>query len=473
MPGVQEVELMSHLMRRAGFGASRDDLEVYAAQGYEATVEELLHPEDQSPFNDDLVYRYFPFFRLGTAIASQQSHWMLRMISTKRPLEEKMTLFWHHLFATGFSKVENAPDMNQQLEMLRGYGLGDFRTLLVKLSQDPAMIYWLDNCENHKGAPNENFGRELLELFSMGVGMDGTDNYTEEDVKQCARAFSGWTIAPVLPRYPYGEFLREFEYLGDDHDDSEKTFLGFNGRFNGEDIIDIICRQPATARFISRHLYNFFVADEPQVPAWQSTPPQDPAALKMLEDEYFRSNFDVRSVLRVLFNSDFFKNARFTKVKSPAELVAGVMRLVDDYTTPKPRVHEMADACGYMGQELLNPPTVEGWHAGREWIDSGALVERINFASNQVGDLSKPGVGRIMERLAALGPTMTAEELVDGCLELTGFVRVSPGRKQELIAHVASGGEVHIETPEDRDAFRQRVARLLQLVVSSREYQLA
>ena len=473
MPSNHDIELIGHLMRRAGFGSNGDELEAYATRGYQATVEELLHPENQPPFHDDLLYRYFPYFRIGTAIATQQSHWLLRMVSTKRPLEEKMVLFWHHVFATGFAKVENAPDMNRQLEMFRRYGLGDFRALLVQLSQDPAMIFWLDNCENHKGAPNENFGRELLELFSMGVGMDGAPNYTEEDVKQCARAFTGWTIDPVLPRYPYGEFLRQFEYRPDDHDDSEKVFLGQRGCFNGEDVIDIICQRPATARFISRHLYNFFVADEPQVPAWQNNPPQNMEAIRLLEQEYFQSKYDIRAMLRVLFNSQFFKDSRFTKVKSPAELTAGVMRLVDDYTSPKPRVHEISAACGYMGQELLNPPTVEGWHTGREWIDSGALVERINFASNQVGDLGKPGVRRIIERLCSHGPTMTPEELVDRCLVLAGNVPVSPVRRQELIAHVGAGSDVHCGTPQEREAFGSRVARLLQLIVASREYQFA
>lgn len=267
-------QLLAHLLRRAGFGANHDELEAYVSKGYENTVEEFLHPEEQAAFEEDLVYRYFPYFRIGTAVTSQQSHWMLRMINTNRPLEEKLTLFWHHVFATGFSKVENAPDMNQQLEMLRQHAMGDFRGLLLQVSRDPAMVFWLDNCENHKGAPNENFGRELLELFSLGVGMDGIPNYTEEDVKECARAFTGWTIAPGLPRYPYGEFMREFTYLSADHDESEKVFLGHSGQLNGEDVIDIICRQPATARFISRHLCNFFVADEPQVPSWVNEPPR-------------------------------------------------------------------------------------------------------------------------------------------------------------------------------------------------------
>ena len=465
MPTSDDLALMAHLMRRAGFGANRDSLEAYLAQGYEAVLAELLHPESLPPYDDDLAYRYFPYFRIGTALPSQQSHWMLRMIGTCRPLEEKMALFWHHLFATGFTKVENAPEMHQQIDTFRRHGMGNFRTLLLELPKDPAMIFWLDNCESHKDAPNENFGRELLELFSMGVG-----NYTEDDVKNCARAFTGWTVIPALPRYPWGEFLREFEYRPDDHDDSEKTFLEHQGQFNGEDIIDIICRQPATAQFISRQLYNFFVAEEPPVPAWPTTPPQDPAAIELLSEEYFRSNYDLRSMLEVLFDSVFFKKARYTKVKSPAELVAGVMRLVDDYTTAKPRINEISAACNYMGQELLNPPTVEGWHTGKEWIDSGALVERINFASDQVGDLTKPGVRRIIERLAAMGSPLTPEQLVDGCLDLAGPVVVSAERREVLIASVPRSERGDCPTDE---SFGPTVARLLQLIVALREFQLS
>ena len=468
-----ELALMAHLMRRAGFGIPRDELEAYVAKGYEATVEELLHPEDQPPFDEDIIYRYIPYFRIGTGMQSFQCYWMYRMISTKCPLEEKLALFWHQIFATSYAKLSRNPQMNKQLQMFRRHAMGCFRTLLVELSSDPAMIYWLDNCENHKGTPNENYGRELLELFSMGVGMDGQPNYTEEDVKECARAFTGWTMAPALGRYPYGDYLWDFEYRAEDHDNGEKVFLGQRGRFNGEGIIDIIARSPATARFISRHLYNFFVADEPQVPAWENTPPLDPEAIKVLEEEYFRSDYDIRSMLRVLFNSEFFKNSRFTKVKSPAELVAGVMRLVGDYTSPKPDIHQIVAACNYMGQELFNPPTVEGWHTGKEWIDSGALVERVNFAADQVGDLSKPGVRRIADRLAAVGPSMTPEQLVDGCLDLAGPVLVSQARRNDLIAHVQRGGEVRCGTDEERRAFNERVARLLRFIVAAREFQFA
>ena len=141
-----------------------------------------------------------------------------------------------------------------------------YKDLLVEISKDPAMVYFLDNCLSHKEAINENYGRELLELFSLGVGMDGKFNYTEDDVKECARAFTGWTISNGIPTQPYGRYTSTFAYNPDDHDEGEKTFLGHTGNFNGEDIIDIICQEPATARFLSRHLYDFFVADEAQVP---------------------------------------------------------------------------------------------------------------------------------------------------------------------------------------------------------------
>ncbi len=473
MPGGEDLALMAHLMRRAGFGANRDELEARTAQGYEATVEELLNPEQQPPFDDDLAYRYVPYYRMGTGIPSYQCYWMYRMVATQRPLEEKMTLFWHHIFATSHSKMNRNPQMNQQLQLFRGFALGNFRSILIELSKDPAMIYWLDNNENHNGAPNENYGRELLELFSMGVGMDMEFNYTEDDVKECARAFTGWTMAPQLPRYPYGDYCWQFEYQPADHDDGEKVFLGERGRFNGDDIVDIIVRQPATARFLARHLYNFFVADEPQVPAWQTTPPQDPEAIKILEDEYFRSNYDVRSMLRALFNSGFFKQARYTKIKSPAELVAGVMRLVDDYTSPKPNSHEIAFASSYMGQELLGPPTVEGWHTGREWIDSGALVERVNFAAGRVGDINNPGVRRMVDRLRAGAEAMTAEQLVDACLDLAGPVQVSAARRDELVAHATRDGASTVESLPSNSEFEKRVTGLLQLIVSSREFQFA
>ena len=166
-------------------------------------------------------------------------------------------------------------------------------------------------------------------------------------------------------------------------------------------MIDILVSQPATARFVARHLYNFFVADEPQVPAWKDTPPRDVEAVRTLERTFMDSNYEIRPVLRTMFNSDFFKNARFAKVKSPAEVVVGTMRLGKDHKEVKPGILPVTMECTYMGQDLLNPPTVEGWHTGWEWIDSGTLVERINFVADQLGNLGLTGIKLIVDRMSS------------------------------------------------------------------------
>jgi uncharacterized protein (DUF1800 family) len=391
------------------------------------------------------------------------------MINTKRPLQEKIALFWHGVFVTGHAKCEYPRQQMMELDMFRTVGLGSFHELLMGLSKDPAMVFYLDNCMSHKGAINENWGRELLELFSLGVGMDGDFNYSEDDVKEAARAFTGWTVTNSVPRYPYGKYEAKFMFDPRDHDAEEKTFLGETGNFNGEDIVDIIVKQPATARFIARHLYNFFVADEPQVPAWKDTPPRDAEAIKQLEDEYFRSNYDITSMLRLLFKSDFFKEAKFAKIKSPAETVAGTLRLVGDFTFPKPGLDAVALNIRYMGQDLLNPPTVEGWHTGREWIDSGTLVERINFTADQVGNINHPGVKDIISRVGQTGSVLTADQLVDGCLENLGAYQLADETRKQLLELAEGEGEIR----RDAEEFPVRVATMLQSIVATTEYLFA
>ena len=465
----KEIALMAHLMRRAGFGATFEELEARAAKGYEATVDELLNPEGQPELEKDLMMRYQPQWVSQAGLEGQQEEWTYRMINTKRPLEEKIALFWHQIFVTGHAKCEYPKQQTIEFDMFRRDGLGKFDNLLQGLAKDPAMMFYLDNCMSHKDAINENWGRELLELFSMGVGMDGQVNYTEDDVKECARAFTGWTVTNSIPRYPYGKYEAKFIYDSNDHDFGEKTFLGETGNWNGEDIINIVAKQAGTARFISRHLYNFFVSDEPQVPAWQNTPPGDPATIKSLEDEYFRTNYDIRSMLRVLFKSDAFKNSRFTKVKSPTETVVGTMRLVGDFSMPKPGMNAMSLNIRYMGQDLMNPPTVEGWHTGREWIDSGTLVERINFTADAVGNTSHPGIQSIIQRLGAQGPTITAEQLVDGCLDMLGAYVLADVTRNELLALAKADGDLRTGTPE----FETRVGQMLQSIVATTEYLFA
>ena len=460
----QDIALMAHLMRRAGFGATRDELEERAARGYEATVEELLNPAGQEPADRLELLRYQPgFWKPPTSAGMGGAVWLHDMVNTHRVLQEKMVLFWHHVFATGYSKIDHYHEVFKQIDMFRDLGMGNYRELLVELAKNPAMIYWLDNCDNHAYAVNENWGRELLELFSMGVG-----NYTEDDVRECSRAFTGWTVSPMIPRSAYGRFDWEFEYQEEDHDDEEKTFLGHTGNFNGEDIIDIVCRHPATARFIARHLYNFFVADEPQVPAWSVTPPNDPAAIDLLAQTFIDSNYEITPVLRVLFMSDFFKEARFAKIKSPAEVVVGTLRLVGGYAFPAPGIGELSRQATYMGQEFMNPPSVEGWHTGSEWINSGSLMKRINFSADMVAQTEQPGIQAIINRLQARGD-LTAAELVDGCLDLMGPLEAQPENRQELVNHAEESGDLRWA---DANA-AERVGEMLQLIVSLREYQYA
>ena len=463
-----DIALIAHLMRRAGFGAPREELEKRAAEGYEATVEELLRPEEQPPVTRFEMMRYHPWsWRPGTVFGMGAAEWLHDMVNTQRPLEEKMALFWHQVFAVGVSKVDHYDEIMDMIFMFREKGMGDYRELLKSIARDPAMIYWLDNCENHHDAVNENWGRELLELFSMGVG-----SYTEVDVRECSRAFTGWTIIPKLPRFPIGRYDWEFEYRPEDHDEGEKTFLGETGNLNGDDIIDIVCHQPATPDFIARHLYNFFVADEAQVPAWAVTSPQDPQAIELLSNTFVESNYDIRSVLRVLFNSDFFKNARFAKIKSPAEVVVGTLRLVGGSEFPAPGIGDLSRQACYMGQDLLNPPSVEGWHTGAEWVNSGSLARRINFTADLVGDVNRPGTQAIINCLRALGP-ISPEQLVDACLDQMGPLEVTPESRKELIEFAEEDGHLAWDTEQASESSVQRVGELLQLIVALREYQYA
>ena len=456
-----DVAQMAHLMRRAGFGTTRTELEAYVQKGYENVVDELVHPERGTPIEEDILQRYFGGEGAYVGI------WFYRMLNSKCPLQEKMALFWHHVFATGLGKNQHILASTDQIDTFRRVGMGKMRDILLALSQDPAMLFWLDNNENRKGEPNENYGRELLELFSLGVG-----NYTEDDIKNCARAFTGWTFAQPIPLYPHGYYSPEFIFVEEEHDDGEKSFLGHTGNFNGDDIIDIIVEQPACARFIARHLYNFFVADEPQVPSWNVTPPQDAEAIEVLANAYTESGGEIAHMLSVLFNADFFKAARFAKVKSPTELVTGILKLVGTHHRPEPGMGQYAGATSLMGQQLLNPPTVEGWHTGKEWIDGGLLTTRVNFAVKEVSDASKPGIKDIISQLKTLGDEPAPEAFVDKCLELAGPMQVNDTTHGYLTQFAAANGPLTFEDGDTSEETESRVVGMLQLIVASREYQL-
>lgn len=473
----KDVQLMSHLMRRAGFGASRERLDELVEQGYDETVESLLEAVDQpTRMTDNLIRRYHPEYSGMMGNQSPSGNWMYRMVSTDAPLREKIGLMWHGMFATGYSKLANGKVLHDQIRMFERQGMGSFKNLLMELSRDPAMIVWLDNSENHNGSVNENYGRELLELFSMGVG-----NYTEHDVKEAARAFTGWTIGNTEYMtlksardsvWPYGRLSFHFEYKEDDHDNGEKDFLGHKGNLNGKDIVDIICSQPAAAAFLSRHIYSFFVADEPPVPEWPYKPPRDPEAIAALSKVYFDSDYNITEMLRFLFKSDFFKSesARYQRVKSPAELVAGVLRLTGEFDRPKVDMNPTNLQSTYMGQWLLNPPSVEGWHWGTEWIDSGALVERVNFASERLGNIDSPGVQKLVDRLLAdSNGGSNAEELVVRALDELSIADISDKTRSALIEFA----EVQVNQSGSGSAGPEEVSNILKLVGATPEFQRA
>ena len=328
-----------------------------------------------------------------------------------------MALFWHHVFATGVGKNQHILASSMQIDMLRRVGLSNMREILLALSKDPAMIFWLDNNENRKGEPNENYGRELLELFSMGVG-----NYSEDDIKDCSRAFTGWTFRPTCrPCIHKVTILHTSPSSKRNSDNGEKTFLGHTGNLNGDDNHRHY-RETASLRevYIQRHLYNFFVADEPQVPSWERDPRRKTRTRLIRCQTLSWSRMEICATYSERFLTPiFFKEAQFKKVKSPTELVTGILKLVGTYQKPELGMGKYPGATTLMGQELLNPPTVEGWHTGKEWIDGGTLTERINFSVGEVGDspktraLSKLSVGS--KRMEASYPP---DEFVDRCLEL-------------------------------------------------------
>jgi uncharacterized protein (DUF1800 family) len=302
----------------------------------------------------------------------------------------------------------------------------------------------------------------------MGIG-----NYTEEDVKNCARAFTGWTInnahymgvrASRDSIWPHGRLDWQFCYRSDDHDDSVKTFLGETGRFNGEDVVDIIVRQPSTAWFVARNLYQFFVSDQP-----------DEAAIQELAGVFQETSGDIRSVMRAMFLSEFFRSeaVRLAKVKSPAELVAGTARLAGSHQFPEWTIVNLAMDANFMGQEILNPPTVEGWHTGQEWIDTGNLVERINSAGLEIGNAELPGVQRIIARLRAAGDVLTPELAVDLCLDALGQFETGADTRRNLIVYANRWGNLHFDRPDSLPCSQERVGELLQLIAATREYQLA
>jgi uncharacterized protein (DUF1800 family) len=340
----------NHLLRRAGFGTTPDELKHYVQLGYNKALNELLNPKqiDNSQLETNIQKQNFDY----TNLDELKRWWIYRMAFTKCPLEEKMTLFWHGHFATSDRKVKNPYAMYGQNQLFRKYAFGRFDDLLMAISKDPAMIIWLDNQQNRQSSPNENYAREIMELFTLGIG-----NYTEKDVKEAARAFTGWTTLPD------GFFLRSNQ-----HDYGYKTFLGVTGNLNGTDIIKILASQRVTGHFLANKLVKFFVADDP-----------DSGMVNRIAQVYIDSNHSIKAMLHALFSDPVFlsEKAYHAKIKSPAELVIGSVKLLQVKTLD----HNLPKIMASMGQDLFAPPNVKGWDGGKAWIATDTMMERFNFAS--------------------------------------------------------------------------------------------
>jgi uncharacterized protein (DUF1800 family) len=347
---------IAHLMRRAGFSCGAEELQQRAAKGLDATINELVRYEEQ-PDVDDLfdAYARTQYSDPPLTFKEIQQFWLHRMIKSPRQLQEKMSLFWHGHFATSNYKVNNTGYMLGQYLFFRKNALGDFRTILQGISRDPAMLVWLDNIYNTKRAPNENYAREVMELFSLGTG-----NYTEGDIRQAARAFTGWQIKSD-----------KFWVNIRDHDFTDKTVLGVTGRLNGDDVIDILVAHPATAQFMARKLLRFFATERPSQ-QW----------VDRIAGVFRSTNGNMRAVVEAIFRSnEFFAPLADNRThKSPAEFAVGAIREFDGMLS----LETTANHVRMMGQDLFNPPTVKGWDGGENWVNTSTLLARINFA----GDLT-------------------------------------------------------------------------------------
>ncbi|WP_020164217.1 DUF1800 domain-containing protein [Methyloversatilis discipulorum] len=301
-----------------------------------------------------VVNKFFYWLRASKLETDRVAYWWAnRMLTSPRPLQEKMALFWHGHFATNEDKVRDYRKMLNQLELFQNQGLGKFRTLMIGVAQDPAMLSFLDAAVNVKGAPNENFAREIMELFTMGVG-----HYSEHDIREAARAFTGWNYQGVA-----------FHIDAAKHDGGPKAVLGRRGNYDGVQVIDIILDQPVTPRYLASKLYRHFVRED-----------IDPALAEELGRRLKAVDYDIAAFLEMLFMSRDFHapESVATRIKGPVELVVSTYRKLG--LTEVPGVPDFNETTTALGQRLMHPPTVAGWAQGRSWITPGLLLERGNFA---------------------------------------------------------------------------------------------
>ena len=477
-----------HLLNRAGFGVPLERVDQLEKMQLHKAVNELVktEKEDDSFKEPEGLIPMSSFRELREsyrkmdaderrkmsmmkrrqerrAVDGLKSWWVDRILHTKYPLEEKMTIFWHGHFATSAQKVRSSTINYNLNRIFRDYGLGNFKTLVTQVSQSPAMMIYLDNRRNVKGRPNENFARELMELFTVGIG-----NYTEEDIKESARAFTGWTSGRD------GRFV----FNQRQHDDGKKTFLGHTGRFDGYDIIKILCERPVMAEFMSKKLWEYFVYENP-----------DEKLVKQLAVEFRRAKYEIKPFLRKIFLSrEFYSDrAMHQQIKSPAQLL---VNLVDQLQLDSKKVPQrlFQFAMRSMGQDLFYPPNVKGWPGNRAWINSNTLLTRYNlgafilYGRGQIGS----GRGRSMApavRSSGLSVPFNANTFFERFENKTAgqtidmlanhFVGKSLDQEQRkvLLSAIHPDASESLRIPKSSKS-RARLLGVVHLILSTAEYQL-
>ncbi|MDJ0973730.1 MAG: DUF1800 domain-containing protein [Planctomycetota bacterium] len=378
---------IGHLLRRAGFGPDSASWETYAGRtDYDAVVDELLAALDTKPEPDPDGFDPF----VPGAI---QQLWLERMVSGRNALAEKLALFWHGHFATSNTKVKDAALMWAQYKLFRGAGGGRFEDLVLGVSRDVAMIRWLDGNANRKGHANENYARELQELFTLGIG-----EYTEEDIREIARAFTGW-----------GSRHHEFVFREHFHDKGEKTFHGETGAFGGEDVVKILVGLPACPRFLARKLL-----------AWFSHPEPTKDEVEAVAEAFRAADGDIKTTLGAIFRSETFRSPKSYRalVKGPVEFCVGALRAAGRSTVPA-WIHGGLDR---MGQILFQPPSVKGWTSGTGWLSSGAVVERLRIAQRVAAGATTDATSRVIDlafQNDVPDPLKTTLETVSGKKRIT------------------------------------------------------
>lgn len=417
----------AHLLRRAGFQAGLAEVKGAVERGPKATVDLLVDggPETSRAKELDDIER-----AVGRTedLDAARGWWLARMVRTARPLRARMAVFWHNHFATSNQKVMSAPLMMKQLETIEARSLGRFEDLLLAMSRDPAMIVWLDGDSNIKGRPNENYARELFELFALGVG-----NYTEQDIKEAARAFTGWH-----------QRQGEFRFFERDHDTTSKTVFGTSGNFGGEDIVKMAIAQPACSRFIAGKLLAEFLCSDP-----------DKELVEALASRLREADFNIGETLRTLLASEAMFDPRWrrARIKSPVEFVVGVCRSLET----KAPARSLIDSTNQMGQRLLEPPSVKGWSGHRAWLNSSTVLLRLAGIER----LTAPDGGGMLSvtELRSRHGLDNREEVLAYCSEIT-LDGCLPAEVESKLA--ALTGKLDVQ---------MRMA--LRILMSTPEYQLA